>query len=280
MKNPKLLILAHLPPPFHGASFANQNLINSTLIQERFTLEVIDIKTAKTIDDIGSFRPGKVFASIALLFKIIYKVLSFNPEIIYFTPAPSGFAFYRDAVIVWLIKFSRKKTILHLHGKGFRPGEQKSKLFGFFAKRLFNGTYTIHLSAKLLDDVVQSGIRRQFIVPYGIPVTANIRNQPANEIVRILYLANYVKTKGVLVLLNAVALLAHKRNDFHLEVVGKDFDITAAQLNEKVKSAGLEKYVTISGPKYNEEKHDALSKAHIFAHFLLFITMRHSRFHC
>src|SRR5215207_9301764 len=103
-ERPSILCILQLPPPLHGASLMNQQLINSERIQEAYEMKVVNIVTAHTIGAIGSFSLKKLVASGRLWLKIRKALKSFQPDLVYFTLSPSGFAFYRDAAFLFLIR--------------------------------------------------------------------------------------------------------------------------------------------------------------------------------
>ena len=50
---PRLLILAQLPPPIHGASIMNQTVVDSKLVNDSFDVSVIPLRFSRSIDDLG-----------------------------------------------------------------------------------------------------------------------------------------------------------------------------------------------------------------------------------
>ncbi len=55
----KILFLATLPPPTHGAAIMNQHVVNSEAINQAFSCEVIPLKFADSIADIGNLSLKK-----------------------------------------------------------------------------------------------------------------------------------------------------------------------------------------------------------------------------
>jgi glycosyltransferase involved in cell wall biosynthesis len=254
-----------LPPPYHGASMANEYIANSHLLKDSFLFSIIDIKTSNDIHDLGKFSFFKIIKSTFLAFKIFFSLLSFKPRVVYFTLAPSGFAFYRDAIYIFLIKLFRKKLILHLHGKGFINGIQRSKIFKYFSQKIFKDSYCIHLSERLQKDVPDLHLKKRFLIPNGMPVEKNNFSATKDDsIIRLLTISNYVRSKGILDIIDAVEIVSKTQTGFHLDLVGKPYDLDVEYLTNYIRKKNLGTFISVTGPKYNKEKYEALHNGHIF----------------
>jgi glycosyltransferase involved in cell wall biosynthesis len=261
----RILFIIQLPPPVHGAAVANDILVNSPLVGAHFAGKHINISIANKIEDIGKFAPSKLLSAARHLALIIKRMLFFRPDMVYLTLSPSGFAFYRDAVYIRAIRLFRPKLVLHLHGKGIESGTKKSRLFRWLSKRIFKGSYVIFLSEGLRSDVPFS-FRQSFVVNYGLPVSTS-RQKPAapeNQAVRLLYLSNYVQTKGVLDLIDALGIVAATHNDFTCDLVGKPYDLSIDFLTGYIRKKNLQDHMRVLGPRYKAEKNELLEAADIF----------------
>jgi len=266
MKTPrnKILFIVQLPPPVHGASIMNENLVKSTVLNA-YDTSVLNIVTAHHISSIGKFSLKKTFASILIFFKILGRLIFFRPQIVYFTLSPSGFAFYRDVAYIFLIKLFMPKLVFQLHGKGIQSGVTNSKVFRYLANKAFSNSYSIHMSELLVKDLDGISVKKKFIVPFGIPVIPESGNEKKGNIgMRFLFLSNYVKTKGILDLIDAFKIVAKKNREFHLDLVGKPYDVSEEELKECIRKNNLEELISVCGPKYNEEKYQALLNADVF----------------
>jgi glycosyltransferase involved in cell wall biosynthesis len=261
----RILFVIQLPPPVHGAAVANEILVNSPLVGENFASRHINISIANKIEDIGKFSPAKLFSAALHLAKILKNMFSFRPDIVYLTLSPSGFAFYRDAIYIRAIRLFGARLVLHLHGKGIEEGAKKSGLFKWLSKRIFKGSYVIFLSDGLRSDVSFPS-RASFVVNYGLPVSNTRQRSPAagNHPVHLLYLSNYVQTKGPLDLIDALEIVARTHSNFDCNLVGKPYDLSIDFLNDYVRKKNLQDNITVLGPKYKEEKTALLEEADIF----------------
>jgi len=260
-----LLCIVHLPPPVHGASLMNQNFVNSALINEHYRLKIIDITTSRNIEKIGHMSTAKIFDSIWLFFKIFSALIRHRPDLVYFTFSPSGFAFYRDAAYVSLIRLLGGKLLFHLHGKGIAAGAGKSGLFRRVARRVFSNTHVILLSELLTTDLEGMTYNKKFILPYGIPVElpTAIERTPNPGPVKLLFLSNYVRSKGIIDLIDALEKVAATNRNFHLRLVGKPYDVSIDELNDHIRQKNLTGLITVCGPRYKEEKWEELRQAEL-----------------
>lgn len=265
MKKNRILCVAQLPPPVHGASLMNSYLIDSKILNEKFIIKSINSTAARDTSDIEKFAFRKVAKAITLICSIIKQLVSFKPDLVYFTLSPSGFAFYRDAAIVIIIKLFRTRIVFHLHGKGISKGASKSAVFRKICKIIFHNTHVIFLSKSLIKDAQEFIDTSYYIVNNSIPVinTENYKRRFSSE-AKLLFLSNYVRTKGIIELIEAVEKIVPEFTAFHLKLVGKPFDVTIPYLENLITQKKLEKYITVCGPMYNEEKYQVLSESDIF----------------
>jgi glycosyltransferase involved in cell wall biosynthesis len=244
----------------------NDLIIKSSQITEAYRTKHVNLSTSQQIADIGKFSPAKLFLSFRCLLQILKNLIAFRPHLVYLTLAPSGFAFYRDAVYIQFIKLFPTRLVLHLHGQGIRAGARDSRLFRLLCKSIFRKAHVIFLSDRLKEDAIEFVRTPPLVVNNGIPDEIAIRTNAAsnNSPVRILYLSNYVRSKGILDLVDALEIVARTHKDFHCDLVGKPFDISNEFLTDYVRQKGLSDKVTVHGARYGEEKTGFLKNADIF----------------
>jgi glycosyltransferase involved in cell wall biosynthesis len=263
MKKSKVLFLAQLPPPIHGASMMNKYIKDSKIINNAFNTFFLPLQFADKIDDIGKPSFKKIFKMIGFTFKLVKKLFKIKPKLVYFTLAPFGGAFYRDALFVFLIKLFRVKIIFHLHGKGIID-ESKNVLKRKIYQLTFKNTYVITLSEMLDDDIVKVHYGKIFHLPNGIEFNESKNNNQQKENLKILYLSNLVITKGVLDLVEAIALIPDLNIEYQVDIVGNSGDISIEELKTIIEDKGISAKIKVLGPKYGNEKWDILQNSDIF----------------
>ena len=263
----KVLCVLQLPPPVHGVSIMNEYVINSKLLNETFEIKVIDLKFGKSIKDLQRFTFNKVYKSFLYGLKIAKNILLYKPDLIYFTISPTGFAFYRDAYYIFLIKLLRVKILIHLHGKGIEGNAMNSKLKNILYKRVFKQTNVICLSELLANDIKKVYGDTPFIIPNGIKNQLKsdfIAKQSYNRELQILYLSNFIKNKGILVLLDALAILKTQGFSFKAKLVGAPSNITIQELEKIIREEKLTSFIDVVGPLMGDAKFEAYKETDIF----------------
>ncbi len=264
---PKVLFLVQLPPPVHGVSLMNKYFLNSELINQSFSIDVFDLKFAATIKELEKFSLRKVFKASIYGIKLLKKMAFVKYDAIYFTITPTGFGFYRDAFYVFLMKLFNSKIVLHLHGKGI-----KTNINSLLKKQtyiyVFKNTHVICLSEELAKDIREIFPAKPFIVANGIAIQRDPifkKNSLNGGVPRILYFSNFIRNKGILVLVDALALLKDRGCDFSVRFVGSPSNVSIEMLENTLKEKGIGKIATVVGPLYDEAKLEEFKNAHIFA---------------
>jgi len=104
---PKLLCILHYTPPAHGASKVGDYIKASKKLEETFECKFIKIKSSNVINDGGKINLIKFYYVILLYFKVLWNLVFFRPDKIYFTASIKKVAFYRDLLVSTLWKSYR-----------------------------------------------------------------------------------------------------------------------------------------------------------------------------
>ena len=94
----------HMPPPVHGAAMVGQYIHDSELINDKFECHYINLTTARNLQDIGKVGVRKLFGFFKLLCRIRKTLGEVMPDLVYITPNACGGAFYKDFVVVQMIR--------------------------------------------------------------------------------------------------------------------------------------------------------------------------------
>lgn len=241
---------------------------DSKLINESFDCHYINLTTAKNLEDIGRFRMGKIVEFIELLHKIRTAIRRLKPNLVYVTPNAKGGAFYKDFVVVEMIKSMGCKVIVHYHNKGVSTRQDRwldDKLY----RKFFKGIKVILLAEALYSDV-HKYVKHEdvYICPNGIPDTTRDNGLAAeqhNKIPHLLFLSNLLVSKGVLVLLDSLKILKDRGYTFVCDFVGGETEeMEASKFHDEVEVRGLNQLVKYNGKKYGEAKNDFFVLADLF----------------
>jgi glycosyltransferase involved in cell wall biosynthesis len=265
-----LLCLVQLPPPVHGPAVMNEFLLRSSLIRSHFRVNVIALRFAGFLRDVGKFKAAKLLKAFHLAIKLAQYCINTRPDLAYFTISPVGGAFLRDVLFAFILKIMKIPIVYHIHGKGVSEASS-SPIARWLYSYVFKGEKVIQLSARLYPDVSDFvRVKDCFFVANGIPDDCHPAKSDAivegdSDRPHILYLSNMIVTKGPLILLEGL---------MHLRRAGFSFKASFAGewSSEKLKAAFyavIEKYelegdVEYLGPLYGERKKDLLKSADIF----------------
>lgn len=262
----KILFIVQLPPPIHGAAVMNKLIVESELVNENYNYSLVSLDFVKEIHEIGVFNLNKILQMIKVFFQILYKLLFFRPNLVFFNLSFKGGAFYRDVVYISLVKLFNAPIIYYIQGKGINESSKKST----FNKRLFlyifKNENVVCLSELLKHDIEDVFFGKPFIVNNAIK-TQNLEKVDFKkdiDIINIIYLSALDKDKGLFVLLDSIKILVLNGYNFNVKIIGSPLNISFFDLNEHIAANNLNGYITVLGPKYDNEKFKELLESDIF----------------
>ncbi len=271
-----ILFIMHMPPPVHGASMVGKYIHDSKLVNETFNCHYINLTTADTLADIGKIGLRKVKSFVKLLNSIEKEIKRLCPDTVYITPNSAGGAFYKDFVVVEIVKRAMRKCgrkdgniVLHFHNKGVSTRQERwldDKLY----TRFFKGVDVMLLAESLYGDISKYVERNNVVIcGNGIPDYSTedivpIKESYEKELPHLLFLSNMMTTKGVWELLDALYILKRKGQNFVCDFVGGWKDIHEEEFCARVSEYGLSDCVYAHGAKYGMDKEVFFKRADIF----------------
>lgn len=258
----------HMPPPVHGAAMVGQYIHDSEMINREFESHYINLTTAKNLQDIGKVGMRKLLDFFKLLRKIRHEVKVVKPQLVYVTPNACGGAFYKDFVVVQMLKRLGCQVVVHYHNKGVAT-HQDRWFDNILYKRFFKDIKVILLSEFLYVDMKKYVNRKDvFICANGIPCSSELDSRsipsstPQTLIPHILFLSNLLVSKGVVVLLDALRILKGKGCSFICDFVGGEtIEMDAVMFESEVAKRGLEGMAIYHGRKYGKDKEEFFRSA-------------------
>jgi glycosyltransferase involved in cell wall biosynthesis len=272
----KLLCILHRSPPAHGAAKVGDFIASSKQLNENFDCRFITIKSSYTIGDIGKVNFNKIYLVAALYFKVVWALLIFRPQKIYFTASVRGVAFYRDLVISSLWKmykvFKHVDVYYHYHTKGIddfvSASRRNLKLTKFFIK----GVNLILLSPVLEKDFTKiSTFNKVTFLPNGVEnpfsnvdFTQLIDTKYKNvETLHVLYLSNMIKSKGYFSVLELANSTKNRSIHYHF-AGGWQSTEDEKEFFDFINDNTLNDSVTFHGFVNGIEKKKLFQRAHFF----------------
>ena len=259
----KILFVLHLPPPVHGASVMGEAVHSCKSLNDTYETSYVDLSLASDLKEVGRFSFRKPAAFLRVSRQIREAVRSFQPDLVYMTPAVCLPGFLKDALHVRMMKRMGCRLVLHLHNK--EPKWMNSRLFRSLYRNFFAHTRVILLSERLFPDVAPFiGRDSVSICPNGVEVP--LLHRYGGSVPRILFFSNIIRSKGVSILLDACRILAGQGLSFRCELAGQMTpDYPSDALREEIREKGLVGVVEYTGEKYDAAKWEAYSQADVFA---------------
>ena len=217
----KVLIIGPFPNPISGVSIANkvvEEILNADL---NFIVEKINTSYPIFDEQIGEFSIQK-FLFYLRINSSFFKVLKNN--IIYITPGQTFFGVLKYALFIVAASALRKELIIHVHGNYL--GKEYQSLKGF--KRVL----FYFLVSRFTKGIVLSNSLKQNLTPFL--KDKNIFSLPnfaqdylytkdkkfVKDELRIFYLSNLMKEKGIFCLLNALKNLEKNNIIYKAKIAG------------------------------------------------------------
>ncbi len=260
----KILFIVQLPPPIHGASLVNSYVVNNPFIRENFFCKVLPLQFANSVANIGKFSVRKILLTPVFTARLIWTLFIFRPTLVYYNFAPSGPAFYRDALYALIIKAFGIKLVLHLHGRGVAENSSKRRWKTWLYKQVFKNTFPICLAERLSSDFRNVHFGKYYVLTNAVPLQLNLPRKKDHSYPTFIFLSNLYKSKGILTFLESMKILKQSGIGFNALIVGNNGDFTIEEARKFINTNNLGDHISVMGPLYDSEKFDALCSADYF----------------
>jgi len=272
----RVLSILHRAPPAHGASKVGDFIANNKKINEEYNCYYITIKSSNTIGDIGKISLKKIYLLIELYFRVLWALVIFRPQKIYFTASVRSVAFYRDILLSTLFKiygfFTKVNIYYHYHTKGINAFVSHSKKNLFLTKFFLKNVNLILLSPLLKDDFNKvKTFNKIFYLPNA--VDSIIKKEDFDDYIKqkyqqvttvnILYLSNMIKSKGYFEVLQLIKSYKDKNIHFHFAGAWQKKEDEIEFFNY-IREYDLDAIVTFHGFINGKEKDELFRMSHIF----------------
>lgn len=217
----KVLIIGPFPNPISGVSIANkvvEEILNADL---NFTVENINTSYPIFDEQIGEFSIQKIFFYLRIN-SSFFKVLKNN--IIYITPGQTFFGVLKYALFIVAASALRKELIIHVHGNYLGKEYQSLKgfkrvLFYFLVSRFTKGIVLSNSLKHNLTPFLED--KNIFSLPnFAQDYLYKEDKKFVKDELRIFYLSNLIKEKGIFCLLNALKNLEKNNIIYKAKIAG------------------------------------------------------------
>ena len=216
-----ILLIGPFPEPLSGVSIANQ-VVNEVLSEDsQFEVDLINTSYSIFDEEIGKFSFKKAFFYLTLNLNIL-KI--FKHKIIYITPGQTFYGILKYGFFIILGSVFRKELIIHIHGNHLGQEYKslngiKRNIFYFLVSRFRKGiVLSESLKHNLTPFIDQASI---FFLPnFAQDYLYTQDKKLVNDELRIFYLSNLMKEKGIFCLLNALKNLEKNNIIYKAKIAG------------------------------------------------------------
>lgn len=261
-----IIFLLHLPPPIHGSSMVGNFIKESVSVNRAFSCTFINLLASKNIASTGKVSLDKLLGFVRIYVKVLVQLLRLKPQLCYFALTTTGGAFFKDVLLIFLLKLFKVRIVYHLHNKGISTHAHQL-LYRLSYEFVFKDSDVIILSQNLYKDIETFvPFSKVHICPNGIPDNDSYNKvlDKHNGIFNILFLSNLIESKGVFVLLDACKILKDKGLFFKCTFIGSEGDLNKDIFEKRVDLLGLQDFVRYEGKKIGNEKIRYFHAASVF----------------
>ena len=263
-----ILFILHIPPPINGAAMVGKYIMESDQISNDFDTTFVNPSTSFSLQEIGKGGFAKMLSILKVLQNVWKALRKEEYDVCYMTLTAKGAGFYKDLLIVLLLKLYRQNIIYHFHNKGVQKSSGNI-LNDYLYRFVFKNTKSIVLAPSLRQDIQKYVKERNlYVCPNGIPdlKISDLRSgeMKRDGICRFLFLSNMMQEKGVLELLDACKILKQRKVIFECHFIGAWSDITADFFKSKLVELQLEDSIFAHGKKYGDEKLEYFKNSDVF----------------
>lgn len=235
-----IIFISPTPPPYMGPTIASEVILNSKL-KDEFNLIPLDTSDHRELKTLGVIDLRNVLLVLKHSCLLVWLIVTRRPRIVYMPINQTTVGYLRDAIFIFIAKILGRKVVCHLRGGNFRNWyESASSATRWFVCRvhsLVDGQIVLGETLRsLFAGIVPN--EKIFVVPNGGDFAADLETKrDQSKKVRLLYLSNFIKSKGVLDVLKAVPDIYDKYPDVEFVFAGNWFDEnTRGEFSSFVKS--------------------------------------------
>ena len=250
----KVLIIGPFPKPVTGNAIANKVVFKLLDDQPTVEAEKIDMSYNIFKENIGKFSLKKALFFFAATFKG-YKII--NNDVLYITPGQTFLGVLKYASFICFGALLKKQMIIHVHGNYLgveydRLSGLKKKAFYFLISRFTKG---IVLSSSLKSNLTPfMESKKIFVIPnFAENYLVFDKLEVNTNKLRIIFLSNLMKEKGILILLDALYELERKKINYEARIAGNIDDDSLQEINSKLNRLKSTKYIGVVEGKRKKE---------------------------
>jgi len=262
----ELIFLGATPPPYMGPTLAT-NVILSSRLNNEFTMIHLNTSDHRGLTSLGKRDLKNLCVAFKHYLILFWLIVTKRPSLVYIPISQTSLGYFRDAGFILISKLFNRKVICHLRGGNFLNWYNSLHRLG---QRI---VYRIH---NLVDGQIVLGEKLKnlflyilpsekiFVVPNGKNIEINYLKKKQSEKIKVLFLSNFIREKGILDVLRAASLIYQHYKDIEAIFAGSWMDQNTRIEFEKILNENFDLPINIIGPVYEQAKYDLLLSSDIF----------------
>lgn len=265
----RVLVVGQTPPPYGGQAIMIRLLLDGEY--QNAELFHVRMSFSRDFDGIGRFSISKLVHLFRVILEITCFRIRYQARTLYYPPCgPGMIPMLRDLAILCATRWMFKRTVFHFHAAGISEmmPNLPRYLKPFFYLAYFKPDVAIRLSEFNPDDGKQLQARRQCLVPNGIIDAYALlkdRRRKKSAICTLLYVGLISESKGILVLIEAMKIMADRGIAVRADIVGEFHSPEFRRIVfDRIAHDGLTCCFAFKGVLTGQKKHRAFLNADIF----------------
>ena len=265
----RILLFGYLPPPYFGPSVTYRALMRSEFPRAT-DVTFVDITVTDSVAEIERFRIGKLFKMLGFVLREFWLLMTQSFDFCCCPVSVNRNAFIKDALLLGVARAFGVPTVLYAHGNNLPDFYKRSTPR---VQWLLERTASRAAGAIVLGESLRFNFEpwlspeKIFVVPTGIePEDSLPPSHKSADRVTVLYLGNFIRVKGVFVLLEAADIIVRQRPDVHFLFAGQTLHATdEAEAKQFVAQHRLAENIELQGSVVGKTKAQVLADADLLA---------------
>lgn len=214
----RILFFGKTPPPYTGMTLISKTILDILESSDNYYVDIINSSTGRLRSNtplgLIKYYLFQIPTIIKTTINLFHKIREHNYSALYFVASSSFTGNVVDVIVSYIAKKNNLTVIAHLHNGNFNNTFEQPRLFNG-GKKILSNIDTFIFGTEGLYQPCTKFIERNKIKIIPNPIDRDLyctdeevqskwKEHSNNDQIRILYLANFIESKGFLLLKNAV----------------------------------------------------------------------------